>query len=330
MEFIIFLLTLLLNHILLIPAIPIQPQAPENGTTSSNLIIPANLNITIPPPPPGFHLEISYDSESRLSPLAVYHNTILTLYEIANQYSWTQIWIEPTTSFSVGWRTWILVMKEPGRRLPPLRTSHVILALYHGVAQMSRDRGFCQMVIEMFVDQALIGNVIIKKSPTPPTGVAGDGDGGRVRNGNESAVGLGTPATNSSDGSLGIVIYDVDMKITYSYNGARINSRDFFTAIMDGMIYAARNGKLAVCPSLDAMSAEANLVFHVVGQVGSPQPMRYDVVTQAMKALFLDMTFQQRRFEEIGFSFAHQGVQVGEGYVRKLALGLGNGTSAAK
>ena len=99
---------------------------------------------------------------------------------------------------------------------------------------------------------------------------------------------------------------------------------------MDGMTYAARNGKLAVCPSLDAMSAEANLVFHVVGQVGSPQPMRYDVVTQAMKALFLDMTFQQRRFEEIGFSFAHQGVQVGEGYVRKLALGLGNGTSAAK
>ena len=40
MEYIIFLLTLLLNHILLIPAIPIQPQAPENET-SSNLIIPA-------------------------------------------------------------------------------------------------------------------------------------------------------------------------------------------------------------------------------------------------------------------------------------------------
>ena len=113
-------------------------------------------------------------------------------------------------------------------------------------------------------------------------------------------------------------------------NGARINSRDFFTAIMDGMTYAARNGKIAVCPSLDAISAEANLVFHVIGQEGSPQPMRYDVVTQAMKALFLDMTFRQRRFEEISFSFTHQGVQVGEGYVRRLAFGLGNGTSAAK
>lgn len=72
------------------------------------------------------------------------------------------------------------------------------------------------MGIEMFVNQASIGDVIIEKSPTPPTGVAGDGDGGRVRNGNESAVGLGTPATNSSDGGLGIVIHDVDMKITYS------------------------------------------------------------------------------------------------------------------
>ena len=176
-----------------------------------------SLNITLPPPPPGFSLQISYNSESRLNPLAVYHNTILTLYKIANQYSWTQIWTEPITPFSIGWQTWILVIKKSGRRLPPLMTSYVVLALYHGVAQMSEDSVFCQMVIEMFVNQALIGNVTIENLPNPPAGVAAeDEDGGRVRNGNESAVGLATTATNSSDSSLGIVIHDVDMRITYN------------------------------------------------------------------------------------------------------------------
>ena len=81
---------------------------------------------------------------------------------------------------------------------------------------MSEDSEFCQMVIEMFVNQALIGNVTIEDLLNPPAGVAEDGDGGRVRNGNESAVGLATTATNSSDSSLGIVIHDVDMKITYN------------------------------------------------------------------------------------------------------------------
>ena len=107
-------------------------------------------------------------------------------------------------------------MKEPGRRLPPLRTSYVVLALYHGVAQMSEDSEFCQMVVEMFVNQAFIGNVTIENLPNPTAGVAEDGDVGRVKNGNESAVGLATTATNSSDSSLGIVIHDVDMKITYN------------------------------------------------------------------------------------------------------------------
>ena len=81
---------------------------------------------------------------------------------------------------------------------------------------MSEDSEFCQMAIEMFVNQVLIGNVTIENLPNPPARSAGDGDGGRVRNGNESTVGLATTATNSSDSSLGIVIHDLDMKITYN------------------------------------------------------------------------------------------------------------------
>ena len=234
------------------------------------------------------------------------------MYGLANHYDWNAIWRSASTTFSLTDRgIWIVVDRIPRARVQ-LRTLHVVFALFYTMVAMSEDSMFCSWNSYIYLNTREIGTLFVEANyPTS-----------NLRNNSTDVDFNGAPsiaAVNSTVDSttLGITINIEGLTITYNYVGDRINSKDLFIAVLNGMAEAAKAGAQSSCESLRAASLDSNIVFSITKSPTSPQPLTYKVVTLVMRLITLDMALEQRRFAEISFVFRWRKEQIGHGLVRK-------------
>ena len=257
-----------------------------------------------------------------MSPVDVYLNAIVAMYDIANLYQWDAIWPRRTVTFSLlDHAVWVRVERDLRRML----TLHAAFALYYTVVTMVDRRDFYRYETDLYQANRLIGGLIIE--PTPPeTTLNTSIDAFHYI----SATDITTSDSTSQSPDLGRSIYVHGMNITYQYAADRINSQDLFTAVLSGLADAAKAGMDIVCTDFQAVSHSGNLLFWINGEHVSPHRLTYRGVTDILRGVTVDMTLQQRRFAEISFIARIAGHLVASGIIGKTTLqGNGNASVAA-
>ena len=243
------------------------------------------------------------------------------MYELANDFRWIQKWPRPTSTFALV-DSGVLIRVRRERR--ELRTLHVALALYFTIITMISTSPFHQYGADMYLGIRLIGRLSIEPMPT-------------TTHMNTSIEGIDYISTinttlldsTSYSSGLGRTIVLPDMTIDYEYVGARINSKDLYTAVLSGLADAARAGMDTICPELHAYSEAGNLVFWIDGNDQATTPFTYKEVTNLFKEIVDDMTLEQRRFAEINFTVKRGDVGIASGFIGKPPL-QGNVTAGVE
>ena len=215
---------------------------------------------------------------------------------------------------------WIKVTKE--RR--EMRTFHVVFALFFTVITLVSRSPFFQYQTDMYQSTRLIGSLAIEKVPeTTPLNIS---IGAIDYISTSNAM---TPDSTSYSSGLGTTIVLPDMNITYHYVGARINSRDLYTAVLSGLADAAKAGMANMCTELHAYSHSGDLVFWINGEEEPMHPFRFKAAAHLLRAITLDMTLEQRRFAEINFTVKNGTEGIASGFVSRVPF-QGNGTASVE
>ena len=243
------------------------------------------------------------------------------MYQLATNFRWNELWPRAITTFALLNRgIWVKVLKD--RR--ELRTFHVIFALYFTVLTLVSRSPFLQYHTDMYQSTRLIGGLAIEETPeTTPLNIS-IGAIDYISTSNAT-----TPDSTSYSSGLGTTIALPDMNITYQYVGARINSRDLYTAVLSGLADAAKGGMANTCAELHAYSHSGDLVFWINGEGEAMHPFTFEAVTHILRAITLDMTLEQRRFAEITFSVRNGTEEIAIGFVSKLPF-QSNGTASVE
>ena len=242
------------------------------------------------------------------------------MYQIATHFQWNELWPRAITTFALVNRgVWIKVVKE--RR--EMRTFHVIFALYFTVIMLVSRSPFVQYHTDMYQGTRLIGGLAVEAPETTPLNISA---GAIDYNSNSNAT---TPHSTFYSSGLGTTIPLPDMNITYRYVGVRINSRDLYTAVLSGLADASKAGMDHICAELPAYSYSGDLVFWIYGEGFARYPFTFKAVTHVFRAIVLDMTMEQRRFQEITFEVTNGTESVAYGFVSKLPF-QGNGTASVE
>ena len=248
----------------------------------------------------------------------MYLNAIAAMYELANDFQWNGVWRRPGHFSVVDSGIWIRVQIE-GRNL---RTFHVIFALYYTVITMISNIGaFCQYGTDMYQGNLLLGRLGIEAIPTATPLNTSIGAIDYI-----STTNTTTSDSTSLSSGLGRTIELPDMNITYDYVGARINSKDLYTAVLSGLADAAKAGMDTICTELHAYSQAGNLVFWLDGDDQATQPLTYESVTTIFRSIVEDMTLRERRFAEINFAVLFGEDGGASGFIAKMPL-QGNDTA---
>ena len=266
--------------------------------------------MTIPTPPTNFNLDFHPNEGVQLNPLEVYLTAIFAMYQLATHFQWNELWPRAITTFALVNRgVWIKVNKE--RR--ELRTFHVIFALYFTLITLVSRSPFLQYHTDMYQSTRLIGGLAVEEIPETSSLNISIGAIDYISPSNAT-----TPDSTSYSSSLGTTIVLEDMNITYHYVGARINSRDLYTAVLSGLADAAKAGMENICAELHAYSNSGDLVFWINGEEEAMHPFTFKAVTHLLRAIVLDMTLEQRRFAEINFLVRNGTEGIASGFVSKL------------
>ena len=243
------------------------------------------------------------------------------MYQLATHFQWNELWPRAITTFALVNRgVWIKVVKE--RR--EMRTFHVIFTLYFTLITLVSRSPFVQYHTDMYQGTRLIGGLAIEEVPeTKPLNIS-IGAIDYISNSNTT-----TPHSKSYSSGLGTTIPLPNMNITYRYVGVRINSRDLYTAVLSGLADASKAGMDHICVELPAYSHSDNLVFWIYGEDYATHPFTFRAVTHLLRAIVLDMTLEQRRFQEITFEVTNGTESVAYGFVSKLPFQR-NGTASVE
>lgn len=203
-----------------------------------------------------------------------------------------------------------------------MRTLHLVYGLYFTVLSMVSESPFYQYHTDMYQSTRLIGGLAIEKFPgtTPSNTSIGAID--YISTTNATIL----DSTSYSSG-LGTTIILPDMNITYEYIGPRFNSRDLYTAVLDGLAEASKSGMDTVCVDVRAYSYSGEFIFWIIGEQSATHPLTYKAATDIFRSITLDMTLEQRRFEEINFFVMNRTEAIATGFVGKVPV-QGNGTAS--
>lgn len=255
-----------------------------------------------------------------MNPVDVYLNAIEAIFDIANLRGWNATWLDRTTTFALEGHSTVWVRVE--RELRRLEALHVAFGIYYIVIRMAETHVFYQYGADLYQGRRYIGTVIIEPSEDIIPSNASIDAVHYADTTNITAV-----DSTSQSPSLGRTIYFNDLTLIYSYAGGRINSQDLFTAVLGGLVDAAKAGMDTVCVELHAVSWARNLVFWIDGNEGAVQPLTYGAATDILKGITLDMTLKQRRFADINFIVKNGNDNLATGFVGQMPF-QGNGTAS--
>ena len=266
----------------------------------------------LPTPPPDFNIQFYRNEGIQLNPVEVYLNAIDAMYEIAHHFRWNEMWPRPSSIFELADRGVRIIVTREGQEL---RTLHVALGLYFTVITMIASSPFYQYGADMYRRDRLIGRLSIEQIPTTTPLSTSIEAIDYINTSNTT-----TRNSTSHSSGLGRTIIWHNMNIYYEFAGARINSKDLYTAVLSGLADAAKAGMDTVCTELQAYSQADNLVFWVDGHESASHPFTYKEVTDLFRAVVAEMTLEQRRFGEINFIVTDGNDGLASGFIHKLAL----------
>ena len=255
-----------------------------------------------------------------MSPVDVYLSGIEAIYDIANLHEWSASWPDRTSTFALEDRDNVWVRVE--RELRRLETLHVAFGIYYIVIRMAETRAFYKYGADLYQLRRYIGSVVIEPSEDLNSSSTSTDAVHYADTTNITAV-----DSTSQSPSLGRTIFFNDLTITYHYAGGRINSQDLFTAVLGGLLDAAKAGMDTVCEQMYAVSWARNLVFWIDGNEGAVQPLTYGAATDILKGITLDMTLKQRRFADINFVVGNGTDNLATGFITPMPF-QGNGSAS--
>ncbi|KAI4170327.1 MAG: hypothetical protein LQ343_005080 [Gyalolechia ehrenbergii] len=267
---------------------------------------PSTVSKGYPPrPPAGFRTKVTYTDSRSLNPIQVYLFAIFFLFAHPEQG-----WDVPFPSEGVVTRAKCDVavyVHNPSRSGSyTLRTGDVLRGLYNGVVAMS-DGHFQPVAVEMFMFEQSIGTIYISDRSTshgPPSSQMLP-----HRRNNDRGEEMGMPSdprkiSNPRDSGRYVDPHAIGCSILYKWSPGKIQSKDIFTAIMEGLIIIAHDGTREPFDSLNAPSASGNCALNI--RKVAREPIKLSGF-KASTLLFMltDMIVQQRRFEHLDFEFEY-------------------------
>jgi len=274
----------------------------------------------LPDTPEGFNAVFEFSTNQPLDDAtAVYVNSIQAMDEWSRS-DWNSPVTKDKTSTTAGLDGTYVVYTGLFSRTRKPKWSYVLLGLYRGVLEMTRQHYFYELQVQLWFQGRLIGVVIITKQG-PTTQALG---GSSVINGTLQTTNTTTSSISNADSGQ---ITDPGYIINWKFNGVRIDSRELFTAILDAMITAASHAARDDCLTIYGISRLGNIRVDIQ-DLNNPRTRRltYDVVLIAMSSLTKSVFQTTRRFEETEFDVEWGFTRFAKGSVTRVVSTLGNGT----
>lgn len=122
---------------------------------------------------------------------------------------------------------------------------------------------------------------------------------------------------------------DPSFSLTWTFTGARLNSRDVFLAAMDGIAAAARFNPGKRCARLSAATpgSRSGAVINI-SSMKHPRRVGFSYQYASRALLLISRTMQtENRFGAMNFYLEYEGYKFGEGFIRQR-VGLEKGNTA--
>lgn len=273
------------------------------------------MSLTLPTPPPGFDTDISLTRTSPISPIGVYEIGIEYMFLLAFSFQWTQTraasgidHFHPPGSVAV-----ILLDNTEGL----MENGHAISALYRSLFAIVETNAYCVVTTTLILQGQKIATLkILPAFPAPVDAI--------VRVSNDTTA---SPIpTNSARDSSGKIASDVDSRLimSYQYDGARVDSRDIWTAVLDDIVETAYNGANSTFSHIDAVSASGDAVYHMHTTAGVGT-CKYWYMAEALRLMFIKMVIS-KRFQEVKLEIEYDGKTIAEGWLLKMKRAQNNST----
>lgn len=193
----------------------------------------------------------------------------------------------------------------------PLLVSHVVIALYDTVVELSKNKLFCKVTATLSLQQRQLGVLKIQKLAGMPSLIT-------TNNGTTNLT-IGDLSTTMAAGPSGKAIDADDSRfsIVYAYDGTRIGSQDIFIAILDGLATAAQYDDFAPFTTLKVISASKNCEIYVWLD-GPYDDMSYSFVTKGLRMLTWDVILRLKRFGGMTFEMQWEGEGISKGYIKEI------------
>lgn len=264
--------------------------------------------LSAPAPPPGFEVDIHYDTSNILNPLGVYLCAIDFMYDFARK-GWNK-------RLSGGFTVWQedynaeIDIESLHQSSVQLQTCHIVLGLYETIKEVSAQSRFCEVLTTLSMHRRQIGSLAIQKKTRQTTNT--------VRaNATNSLMAKGVSSSNDPTYPSGLItdVDDPPFTVTYTFNGIRTNSRDVFLAVLDALATAARLPSDTLFQSLNAISPSRACVISVAVD-SSQSRLSYSYITKALRAVVTNVMVVLRKFEEVTFQLNWRGDKMVEGSIR--------------
>ena len=271
------------------------------------------INVTAPIPPAGYQVLLRFNESIPLNPLGVYINAIELMYKLA-QDSWNDPLNEDLFMSVSLYNIWIFAASIPQHGLP---ASLLVIGLQDAIITMARLSAFFRLSVDLGLNGLVIGHLEIGNKETPPpdsvTGTSYTKD---------ILLSVNETQSNGSLSDSGRIIdpYDSKFVITYAFYGKAINSKEVFTAVLDGLATSAQYEPKEYCALLEAVSVSGTCVISVSQIPSFPARLYYLDVTRALLILTTGVIVTRRRFGEMEFGISYDGIQIAEGYLLKISL----------
>ena len=173
-----------------------------------------------------------------------------------------------------------------------LATNHVVIGLYTTMLDVAALSRFCEVHTALSQHQRQIGLLLIEMRTSPTLELSGT-------NATNSLLVEGSPqGSGVSDYPSGRII-DPNFEVSYTYSGARLNSKDVFLGVLDALATAAQFSRLTPFESLNVISPSGECTISIVAIQSSMFKVTYGFVTRALKIMIRDIMVYLKKFGEV-------------------------------
>ncbi len=198
-----------------------------------------------------------------------------------------------------------------------LQVGHVVIALQDSVISMARLSGFYRLTSLISLDGQAVGQLDFANNDEPP-------NQGDLK---DASLLLNNNLSDSSLSTTGEIVDPFDKKfvIKYDFFGKAIDSKEIFTAVLDGLAISAQTDRDKECLFLESNSVSGTVAISISKDQSKPIELRYSAVTKLLLILVSGVIIPRRQFKEVEFFLWYDGINVAEGYMFKTAM-ANNGT----